>query len=133
LPELYGTIKRIRQRAITIQQIDLHSYREFMAIADKKLKETNELLEWLKASKEAEKKGMEPPPAPPETITGKLIRVYGRGMEGPEVTLSCADSHLVDRALELIGKFCRFEVREGQIVKIEIAEEGRRSATSSTN
>jgi len=38
---------------------------------------------------------------------------------GPKITLICPNTDLIDKALELLNVLCKFEVRRGQILKIE--------------
>lgn len=79
----------------------LNIYKSYMSTGDK-------LLEALKQEREEDVKLLE-----------ALLDADRACLTGPKVTLSCADAYLIDKALELLGVMCKFEVREGLIVKIE--------------
>ena len=124
MPEFYGWIKSIRQRDITIQKVSIDLYRGFREIANEEEKMYDQ---YWKAFDEWKKTMEGKPPETPFRGGKSPASVLRNALhEGPKVTLNCANAYLIDKAIELIRDkyyvICKFEVKEGQIVKIEKAE-----------
>ena len=118
MPEFYGTIKRIRHRDITIEQVYVDKFRPL----EEKMARSRE---WWEMYGEEYLKGKKTPP-PPEL---PYIKKAKREIFGPKVTLACANSRLIDKAIESTGRLCRFTVKDGKIETIAIVtEEEKRKA-----
>ena len=114
MPEFYGSIKRIRHKDITIQQVHLDLYRLWEEKLKKQSKRMEEYFvawdEWVKT-----KKG-EPPQVPEHDPT---LETPTPDWLGPKVTLSCGDACLIDKAIESKGALCKLTVKDGKIETIE--------------